>query len=164
MSSMKDTIKIAPGAYTLSRDVENPAPDRRSPRDWHKHERWAAGTEFLVSGQPEIDLADLTDNEDLRGKQIVRNPNQIIQSVAHKHYDFLKPSDSAQWDALVAAFVPVEHMSWEAFWLTIDRHSFVGMAGSDLVRWLVARKYITRERLEAEMKMWADASGWQGAE
>lgn len=43
---------LAPGTYRLTRDVENPAPDRRFFRAWYNAEAFEAGTVFVVHPHP----------------------------------------------------------------------------------------------------------------
>ena len=41
-------MNLTPGLYTLSRDVQNPTPDRRQKHDWRALVTWEKGTEFYV--------------------------------------------------------------------------------------------------------------------
>lgn len=50
----KNTIQ--PGSYRLVRDITNPTPDRRSPKDWQKRPTFAAGAEFVVLGDAMTDV------------------------------------------------------------------------------------------------------------
>lgn len=41
-------LKLSPGIYVLSQDVENPHPDRRYKHDWRCEPVFAANTKFVV--------------------------------------------------------------------------------------------------------------------
>jgi hypothetical protein len=79
---------IEPGHYKLSRDVQNPKPDRRS-KDWDKISSWPAGTLIYVRAQ-----------EYGSSIEFVQSRWPTLHSIG--------PGCSEQYEAIGAALVPVE--------------------------------------------------------
>ena len=54
-SNIKDALKIPdvqPGLYVLTREIENPKPDRRHKYDWRLSASWGKGTIFNIRSRP----------------------------------------------------------------------------------------------------------------
>ena len=144
---MTTEINIPAGTYKLSRDVQNPKPDRRCTRDWRKMPVWDKGSRFVVKEQRRMGdkhLAEVTAGLD---------PDVVAELRAKDRYTVVElagsrwpgshrigPGDEEQYAALAAALTPCEE-SLSQFMTRID-------CESGFVEWLVEKGAITRPDLE----------------
>jgi len=134
------------GTYKLSRDVENPHPDRRKTRDWRAIPLWKAGTEFLVQtyGRETNSLIDSVKSE-LTPEQIERIERKVsysvIQLVGHRwSHEYIGPGNVEQYTALGAALEPIPE-SHEAMFTRLGVRDY-------FARWLVESGRLTPQAFE----------------
>lgn len=147
MPRKQDRDDIAPGAYKLDRDVQNPRPDRRCSRDWRKAPVWNKGARFVVREQRRMGdrhLAEVTAGlePDVIAELRARDRYTVIE-LAGDHHAILHrvgPGDVEQYAALAAALTPCEE-SLSQFMTRID-------CESGFSEWLVETGRVTRADLE----------------
>lgn len=147
---------IKPGTYKLSRDVQNPAPDRRFKRDWRFVPTWRAGAEFIVT-EWSRETDSVFEALDERGELTPERRAAIIESARYatiravdspySHYE-IGPGNEASFEALSAALVPVEE-SIDAMFARLS-------VRSNFARWLVDSGRLTPQLFE---KLWAAYQG-----
>ena len=119
-------LKLIPGTYRLTRNVENPKADRRVKEDWTHHAVWMAGDEFIV----EQARWPRHDGDDLEFLRIVK--------VGHRwRHENVSESQAEQFAALCSALEPCP-VSNAAFF---TMHEVKG----DFVQWLVESGRVSRE-------------------
>lgn len=76
--------KPAPGTYKLSRDVQNPHPDRRTRHDWRKAPIWKAGTEFVIRtcSYGDFDATEITSGRYTHQSLLVREAESEEDRIA----------------------------------------------------------------------------------
>lgn len=140
-------ITIAPGSYTLARDVKNPEPDRREKYDWRKRPMWKTGAQFIVREMRDGNLIDADYlaglSPDARAKLEADRTYTVVEMIGDRWPGLHRvgPGHVEQYAALAEALVVVEETD-DHFLARIDcRDRFAS--------WLVASKRVTREEFEA---------------
>lgn len=135
---------LAPGTYVLTRDVDNPKPDRRHKYDWRALSTIPAGTEFLAV-EWTWEIWDL--EPDIQARLQLKGPHTEIVMVGGR-WSHHKVRDHGQYQALYAALeaalVPVQE-STSAMLTRLDVQSQFG-------KWLLESGTIPRELFET---LWA---------
>lgn len=139
---------IKPGSYRLSRDVQNPTPDRRHKDDWSKWPMWKAGTEFLAIEQSRdlpIDDPDLS--EEQRAKLRAVDRYVTLRMVGPRFASLYErgPGHEEQYRALVDALEP----SVESFDAMFER---LHARSEHFARWLLESGRLDRETFE---RLWS---------